>query len=213
MEAEANEQLIDKLRSEVARLKEENQKLKDSNRRWMRIAGTDSVTGLPNKLLLTTALMPQLLGQVNAEGHYLACIILAPDGLGAINQQFGRDGGDQIVADVASFLKEMVEGEEKLIHLDGANFVLVMPQADMGRARRRSRSLRARIVSRRFEIGEEIVPISLSMGLVVRAASPGEEALDTNRVVETFLVKLGAALDEAKHQGGDRAIEDPDSRF
>ena len=139
--------------------------------------------------------------------------MLAPDGLGAINQQFSRDGGDQIVAEVAAFLKEMVEEDEKLVHCDGANFVLVLPQADMGRARRRSRSLRARIVSRRFEIEGEPVPITLSMGLVARAPSSNDVPLDTNRVVETFLVKLGAALDEAKHQGGDRAIEDPETRF
>ena len=40
MEEESSEQLIEKLRAEVVRLKEENKKLKDSNRRWMRIAGT-----------------------------------------------------------------------------------------------------------------------------------------------------------------------------
>ena len=39
--ASENDDLVNKLQTEIARLKDENQKLKANNRRWMRIAGTD----------------------------------------------------------------------------------------------------------------------------------------------------------------------------
>ena len=41
---------VGELEAEIARLKEENSRLKGSNRRWMRIAGTEDLTGLPNKV-------------------------------------------------------------------------------------------------------------------------------------------------------------------
>ena len=40
------------LQAEIARLKDENEKLRASNRRWIRIAGTDSLMKLPNKVSL-----------------------------------------------------------------------------------------------------------------------------------------------------------------
>ena len=37
---------ISELQAEVEQLRVENEKLRASNRRWMRIAGTDDLTGL-----------------------------------------------------------------------------------------------------------------------------------------------------------------------
>lgn len=50
---------VRELRLEIARLRTENQKLKNSNRRWMRIAGTDIHTGLPNKIFFSNVLLPK----------------------------------------------------------------------------------------------------------------------------------------------------------
>ncbi len=57
------------LEIEITRLKEENKKLRVSNRRWMRIAGTDSLTGLPNKVFFTTALLPQAITKSDEDGR------------------------------------------------------------------------------------------------------------------------------------------------
>lgn len=39
MEKSSEQELIEKLQAELNQLREENQKLKASNRRWMRLAG------------------------------------------------------------------------------------------------------------------------------------------------------------------------------
>ena len=95
------------LQAEIARLKAENEKLKASNKRWMRIAGTEALTGLPNKVFFTTALLPQQISKANASGDFLGCLMIAPDGLGEINENYGRKGGDFIVKELAEFLKPM----------------------------------------------------------------------------------------------------------
>ena len=204
---------IDQLQAEIARLQEENKKLRASNRRWMRIAGTDDLTGLPNKVFFSTALLPQAISQSNAEGHHLACIMLAPDDLGEINKRFGRKGGDQIVTQVADYIKGRLSPEERLVHFDGANFAVLIPKGDLVDGRKRSLALRAGIVSRHFECDDEVISLTLSMGIVARAPSPEGVQIDTKGVVEEFLRRLPLMLDQAKQQGGDRPVEDEDTDF
>jgi PleD family two-component response regulator len=93
---------VPKLQAEITRLTEENNKLRASNRRWMRIAGTDSHSGLPNKVFFTTAMLPQVIGSSNAEGQPIACVMIAPDRLGEHNAKYGRKGGDEMMAPISS---------------------------------------------------------------------------------------------------------------
>ena len=208
-----NGHLVAKLQAEIARLRDENQKLKANNRRWMRIAGTDSLTGLPNKVFFTTALFPQFLTQSTTEGTPLGGIMAAPDSLGEINKKFGRPGGNDVVKGVAAFLSENLEDGEKLIHVDGANFVLLVPGADLPGTRRRSLTLRARVLNRQFECGNESVGITLSLGVVSRAPTPEGSVPESKDLVEEFLRRLESALDQAKQMGGDRPVEDPEVNF
>ncbi len=207
------EELVSKLQAEIVRLKEETKKLMASNRRWMRIAGTDSLTGLPNKVFFTTALLPQAISEANADGVPLGCVMMAPDNLGEYNKKFGRTGGDEVVTGVAEFLNENVEDEEKLVHIDGANFVLVVPNADLNKTKRRSLTLRARVLNRQFDCGGSQVPITLSLGVVSRAAAAEGDDTGVKEVVEEFLRRLEAALDQAKSMGGDRPYDDPEINF
>ena len=210
--ASENDDLVEKLQTEIARLKDENQKLKVNNRRWMRIAGTDSLTGLPNKVYFTTALLPQAISHANEENEHVGCVMLAPDNLGEINKKFGRAGGDDIVKEVAKFLKENVDEGEKIVHIDGANFVLIIPDADPSQTKRRSLTLRARVLNAQFECGGTHVPITLSLGVVSRAPTEEEDG-NLKETVDQFLSRLEAALDQAKQLGGDRPYDDPEVNY
>ena len=90
--------------------------------------------------------------------------MLAPDGLGEINERYGRRGGDSIVKEVAEFLKESVEFDERVVHIDGANFVILQTEANLQRTRRKGLALRAKISNRNFEIDKNPVALTLSMG-------------------------------------------------
>ena len=87
---------IDQSQAEIDRLKGGNEKLRTSNRHWMWIAGTDDLTGLPNKVFSTTALLPPLITQANPDSSSFVCIMVAPNRLGDINQKYSCEGGDQI---------------------------------------------------------------------------------------------------------------------
>ena len=199
---------LDQLQAEIDRLKGENEKLRASNRRWMRIAGTDDQTGLPNKVFFSTALLPQVISQHNAEERSFVGILVAPDNLGEINQKYGREGGNQVVAGLAEYLKENIESDEKLVHIDGANFVIIVPMADETAAKRRTRQIRTRVVSRQFACGGDMVSLTLSMGVTLQPPEPQGTEIKVKEVSEDLLKRMGIALDQAKKQGGDRVVED-----
>ena len=201
------------LQAEIARLKTENQKLKASNRRWMRIAGTDETTGLPNKVFFSTALLPQLISKANADGDFIGCLMVAPDGLGEINEKYGRRGGDFIVKEVSEFLKANVEYDERLVHIDGANFVILLPEGDLQRVRRKGLALRAKITNRTFDFDKSTISLTLSMGGAARGPEAAGAKVNVKEVVENFLRKMDVQLDRAKHEGGNRVELDEDTDF
>ena len=199
---------VNALRGEIVRLRAENEKLKASNHRWMRIAGTDDLTGLPNKVFFTTALLPQHISKSDAEAKFVGMLMAAPDNLGEINQRHGRKGGDRIVKEVAEFLKANVDSGERLVHIDGANFAILLPDADLQRVRRKGQELRARIYTRTFPCNGDSVSLTLSIGVVARAPTPEGSRVDLKKVTDEFLKRLGTVLDRAKQQGGDRVDGD-----
>lgn len=203
---DANDSIED-LRAEIERLQQENEKLRASNRRWMRIAGTDDLTGLPNKVYFSSVILPQVISQAKVGGESFVCIMVTPDKLGEINQNYGRAAGDQVVCDMAKFLKEHVEKDEKIIHSDGANFILLIPNGGEEACKRRTRQMRARIVSRQFECGSSLVTLTLSMGTVIVAADPFGKEVQVKDVAEEILHHLSAALDKAKKAGGDQIVD------
>ena len=134
--------------------------------------------------------------------------MVAPEKLGDINQKYGSEGGDQIVNGLSEYLKENVEPDEKLVHIDGANFVVIVPKGDQAQAKRRTRQIRAQVVSRHFECGEEAVRLTLSMGVIIQPAEPQGAGTKVKEVAEDLLSRMGVAHDQAKKQGGDKVVED-----
>jgi diguanylate cyclase (GGDEF)-like protein len=212
-EGEAAAHELADLRDEVARLTAQNEKLRASNRRWMRIAGTDELTGLPNRVFFTTALLTQQISRSNVEGTPFTCLIMAPDQIGEINQRFGREGGDEVVKGIARFLKEQLKEGERLVHFDGANFVVMIPGAGPQQAKQRALAMRARLVSRPIEVADQGVNLTMSMGSASRSPSDAQVAVDTTGVIETLIRKLTARLDEAKRGGRDKLEQDLDTEF
>ena len=204
---------VRELQAEIDRLKTENQKLKASNRRWMRIAGTAENTGLPNKIFFSTALLPQLMSKANTDGDFLGCIMIEPDGLVEINEKYGRRGADFIVKEVAEFLKGNVESDERLVHIDGATFVILLPQGDLQTVRRKGLTLRAKITNRTFDFEKNTISLTLSMGGVVRGPGSIGDQVNAKEVAETFLRRMGVMLDRAKHEGGNRVELHEDTDF
>ena len=208
-----NDGRLAELQRELARLTQENQMLLATNRRWRHIAGTDALTGLRNRIFFLTALLPQAIAQANAEGQSLSCLAIAPRGLGDDNAKYGRKLGDQVLTRVAGLLKQCVEEGEHLVHVGGTCFVLLIPDADLNRVKRRSMMVRARVQGQTVEGAEARVAVALSLGAVSRAPGQADDDASGEEVAVEFLRRLETALDQAKQMSGDLLYSDPETRF
>ena len=90
-----------------------------------RAAHIDQLTGLPNRLLLTTRLT-QLMETPADEGRHLAVCVLDIDDFKATNDTLGQTGGDDLLRMIASRLTGRLGAPDMVARLGGDEFALVL---------------------------------------------------------------------------------------
>jgi len=195
------EQRLQSLEQENQALRQEVTRLRTENRRWARLAGTDALTGLPNKISFLRALAPQAINTATQTQTTIGFILLSADDLGPINETHGRMAGDQVLKGLGEFLKTLLPENMIIGHLDGSHFAIVLPEANLEDAQARANMLRARIRSHVFTCGETTAKITASAGI---AALIPSQAPNEKEQVETLFGHLNEALYKAKSSGGNQ---------
>lgn len=193
---------------QIEQLQERIRKLEEENRKWMRLAGVNRITGLPNSLMLYQVVLPRELTKAADTPVHLTCALFCPDGIGEINQEHGRVVGDQLLKHIGSFLGHQVEEGEQLYHCDGANFAIVMPASSEGRGRRRATLVVSQFKKERFTIGEvRLRNLTCSAGV-----AEVQGTVERSKIAETadrLYQELCDRLYEAKERGGDYVVGPP----
>ncbi|MBU1235491.1 MAG: PAS domain S-box protein [Gammaproteobacteria bacterium] len=89
-----------------------------------RIAHYDVLTGVPNRRLLGDRL-EQAIAHTRRHGKNLAVCYLDLDGFKPINDQFGHEGGDRLLVEIARRLQSMSRADDTVARLGGDEFVLL----------------------------------------------------------------------------------------
>ena len=89
-----------------------------------RIAHYDMLTGVPNRRLLGDRL-DQAIARARRHGSNLAVCYLDLDGFKPINDQFGHEGGDRLLIEIARRLLAISRGDDTVARLGGDEFVLL----------------------------------------------------------------------------------------
>ena len=133
----------------------------------------------------------QVISQHNAEERGFVGIMVAPDNLGEINQKYGREGGDQTVTGLADYLKENIEPDEKLVHIDGANFVIIVAKGENAAVRERTGEALEQTLPREALEPKYVHPFL--MGLLGRAYGYSASMHEAEQGVVHIHIKLPAA--------------------
>ncbi len=89
-----------------------------------RIAHYDMLTSVPNRRLLGDRL-EQAIAHARRHQKNLAVCYLDLDGFKPINDQFGHEGGDRMLIEIAHRLESMSRGDDTVARLGGDEFVLL----------------------------------------------------------------------------------------
>lgn len=100
--------------------------LKENEEQLRQIAHYDSLTGLPNRMLLTERLR-QAVAMVRRRGDVLAVVFLDLDGFKEINDTYGHAAGDELLRVLADRMRETLRECDTVARLGGDEFVVLLP--------------------------------------------------------------------------------------
>jgi diguanylate cyclase (GGDEF)-like protein len=154
--------------------------------------GRDPVTGLADARAFQHRLVEEM-GRAENAGTPLAVVMLDLDLFCAINEKFGNDTGDQVLAECGLVLKLALREGDFIARLGGDEYGVVLPDCDLAPARRLAERLRHALEDHRFP---RIGRLSVSAGV---AASP-RDGMDPTELVGAAERALGLAKKAGRHR-------------
>ncbi len=154
--------------------------------------GRDAITGLADARAFHLRLVEEM-GRAESAGTPLAVVTLDLDLFAGINEKFGNETGDQVLAECALVLKLALREGDFVARLAGDEYGVVLPDCDLAPARRLAERLRHALEEHRFP---RVGKLSVSAGV---AASP-RDGLDPTELLGAAERALGLAKKAGRHR-------------
>ncbi len=164
-----------------------------------RLAYSDALTGLPNRLQLERELQ-RVLGLARRHGRHFALLFIDLDRFKPINDRYGHAMGDAVLREVGERLPRLLRATDLCARIGGDEFVILLSEVAQPVD---SMVVAEKVVARLsepMELGGEVLSIGASVGIVTYPEG-GDD-------VETLLRQADAAMYQAKQSGrnGFRAL-------
>lgn len=117
-----------------------------------------------------------------------------------VNDRYGHDAGDQVLATAAAALRTMTRDSDLVLRWGGEEFVVVLPHTD----RREAVALLDRLRSRGLGRHPDGAPVTVSMGI---AEYPGDAAPSSEALIEL----ADRRMYQAKQAGRNRFVQGADA--
>lgn len=154
-------------------------------------ASHDSLTGLLNRDALLKVLYQET-DRTQRLGSQLSFLLLDLDQFSRINREYGYDGGDRVLRQLASRFRRFLRSYDVAGRCGGDQFLIAMPGCAQDDARSMAARLRDSVSERPFDILQATLTLTASIGV---AESGGRSPL-------TVLREAEHALSRAKLAGG-----------
>ncbi len=158
------------------------------------LAHHDSLTGLPNRLLIGHRLT-QRLNQAKRQKKKVAVLFLDLDGFKLVNDTMGHNSGDLLLKTAAERLKACCRDDDALARMGGDEFLVVIPEIKRPEDARRLARRILKALSKAFVLDGKEVFVTASIGISI-CPSHGDD-------VEALVKNADAAMYRAKEQGRD----------
>ena len=166
----------------------------------LELAVTDALTGLHNRRYMEVHLK-SLTDAAKSSGRPLSVVVVDIDNFKTINDTHGHDAGDNVLRELARRLQRNTRGIDLACRLGGEEFVIVMPDTGMERARQVGERVRECIAGEPFQADQGVE--------VAVTASVGVATLSGERIAFAGMFKRAdRALYAAKRGGRNRVVAD-----
>jgi diguanylate cyclase (GGDEF)-like protein len=134
-----------------------------ADQRNAHLAYHDSLTDLPNRLLLADRLT-QSVAAARRDRQPMALLVMDLDGFKEINDTLGHETGDRVLQQVARRLKARLREVDTVARLGGDEFAVILAATDVHGAERTARKLLDDL-ARPMVIGELTLTVRASIGI------------------------------------------------
>ena len=165
---------------------------RELTRHLSHLAEHDTLTDLPNRLLLNDRLTRAI---ALAERHHkpLAVLFLDVDGFKAVNDSLGHAAGDAILRSIAARLGAAIRKSDTVSRYSGDEFVIVLPEIEQGDDAAVVARKLVRAASGPHRIEARNITVTASVGIALYP--------DDGRDAETLIKNADAAMYDAKRTG------------
>lgn len=140
--------------------------MKTHQERLEMLAHYDSLTRLPNRVLLADRMEQMLTSAQDMQGYIAVCYIDL-DGFKQINDQYGHDVGDQLLVEVAQRLQSSLRGHDTVARLGGDEFVLLLSELESVHTCELTAERVLSLITRPIHVEGLELQVSASMGITL----------------------------------------------
>jgi two-component system, cell cycle response regulator len=156
----------------------------------------DFLTGLRNREAILNELYRECT-RAERTGDPLSAVMIDVDHFKNINDQYGHQAGDKVLAEVAKRMASEVRTYEAIGRYGGEEFLIVLTNCDQSGAGKMAERVRTAVAAQDCNVQGAKIPITVSLGV---ATSPEV----VRPVVERMIEMADAAMYRAKHSGRNR---------
>jgi len=172
--------------------------------RLLRSGFTDVLTGWHNRRYLNVRLQEEL-ARARRDGVALVCLMLDVDHFKRVNDTWGHAAGDSVLRELAHRIETQVRASDVAARFGGEEFVVLLPNTDVGSAQRLAERIRLAIAATPIVLpADDTVTITVSIGIAEVRPAPDVE--DLKSLGDSLLARADVALYAAKSAGRDRVI-------
>jgi diguanylate cyclase (GGDEF)-like protein len=163
-----------------------------------RLASTDDLTGVWNRRHFMTLATREWL-RVRRYQRPLAIVMLDADHFKQINDTYGHRVGDQVLSALARYCQQRLREVDVVGRYGGEEFVILLPETELAAARDTAERLRAEIAATPIVTDVGPVFLTVSLGVVGRAANDSIE-------LDILLNQADQMLYAAKQSGRNQVV-------
>lgn len=165
-------------------------------KRLEELATTDGLTGVANRRTVLERAAAEL-GRAQRQGQAISFLILDLDQFKTVNDTFGHQTGDAVLARAAGACLGSLRASDILGRYGGEEFLAILPGVGTAEAGAAAERLRAAVAGARVDVGGESIGVTTSIGCA------GRERIG-NETVDELVREADTALYRAKTLGRNR---------
>lgn len=176
--------------------------LRSSFQASLEMAVTDQLTGLYNRRYLASH-MSAMFDRANWSGRPLSVMILDIDHFKLVNDTHGHDVGDKVIQHFAGRIANAVRGIDLACRYGGEEFLIAMPDTEIGFATVVAERLRQEIAADKFGSSQEGQDLEVTVSIGIASTENGPEDDSPQKLIK----RADEALYVAKTEGRNRVIK------